>query len=84
MSILGIVQPDGTIKRIYKPFTLIQANDTIDLSKLSTKVYVIDGGDLFEGTLKQFEEAFSITNATDQFILEWCNKRGSTLRIVFI
>lgn len=47
----------------------------------SPKIYLIEDGALFQGTLAQFKECF-FTNANDETIADWCKENGWTLRII--
>lgn len=43
-------------------------------------IYVIDGGDMFEGTLDQFKDCF-FPNATDRLIRSWCREQEYILEV---
>lgn len=45
------------------------------------KIYLIDDGNLFQGTLDQFRACF-FSNADEEMIRNWCNEQGFTLRVI--
>lgn len=75
MSIFGVVQQDGSIKNWHPHADEFQPT--------CKKVYVIDGGDTFEGTEEQFEDCFG-GPATEYAIRDFCHKKGWSLKIVYL
>ena len=76
MTILGVVQHDGSIKGPHLPY----ADEFILTSRV---VYVIDGGDTFEGTPEQFEDCF-VSPSDENSVREWCRQSNYSLRIIYL
>ena len=76
MTILGVVQPDGSIKGPHLPYA-------DEFRSTSRVVYVIDGGDTFEGTAEQFEDCFG-GPPTDDAIKQWCLDLNCSLRKIYL
>lgn len=60
-----------------KPF-LNQKEEVFMLDKR----YIINGGDIFEGTIEQFQDCF-FSNATEETIKQWCKDNNYVLNIVY-
>lgn len=43
--------------------------------------YVIDGGNLFEGSVDHFRDCF-FDNANEELIADWCRDEGVTLQVI--
>jgi len=43
--------------------------------------YVIDDGDIFDGTIEQFKDCF-FSNADEETVSNWCKQEGFTLEVV--
>jgi hypothetical protein len=76
VTILGVVQRDGSIKGPHLPY----ADEFIITSRV---VYVIDGGDVFEGTPEQFEDCFG-GPSTIEAVQCFCDDLDYSLRIIYL
>jgi histone acetyltransferase (RNA polymerase elongator complex component) len=79
---------DGLFKTVHRQGRRIEeleqrivALENSPQTKQMQKIYLIDNGGTFEGTLEQFQENF-FSNADEDSIREWCAREGSTLEIV--
>lgn len=50
------------------------------LEELQTDRILVDAGTIFEGTREQFRDCF-FDNASNEQILDWCEKEGYSLKI---
>ena len=43
-------------------------------------IFIIDNGDVFYGTLEQFQDCF-FSNATPELIQDWCRENGYSYEV---
>jgi len=46
------------------------------------KGYIIDNGDLFDGTVEQFQDCF-FSNADEYTVRDWCESEGYILEVIY-
>jgi hypothetical protein len=49
--------------------------------EMDGRLYIIDGGEVFFGTVEQFQDCF-FSNANHELIVEWAEEIGATIKWV--
>jgi len=46
------------------------------------KKYIIDNGEMFDGTVEQFQDCF-FSNADEDTVRDWCNNMDYNLEVIY-